>query len=97
MQPRVETAPVSCLAGRSERESIVQKLQGALPGLFRIFLLQGLRQLQKRFHPSSLAHYEVPEVRAQRRHEVQGVEPLCQYPVKCQQGFPVVACQEIID
>ncbi len=94
MEARIDSRPVARLALHSDAQGVVQKLKRALLRLSGVPLLQRLRQVEQGLQPRSLAHNQVPQVRAQREHKVQGVESLGEYLVKCQHRPGVVLAQE---
>ncbi len=96
VQPRIHTRAVPGLAGRRNRQSIVEELQRAFFRLFLIFLFKGLRELQKRIHRPALAHDQIPEMRTQGCYEMQGIEALGQNFIEREHRRSIIPGKEIL-
>ena len=94
MQTRIDRRLVAGLAGRGNGQRIVQELKRAASRLLLVAQPQGLGQLQQRGRASRLAHRQVPQVSAQGRHKMQGIETLGQHLVELQQRRGIILRQE---
>ena len=96
MKAGVDAGLVSGLAGRGNGQGVVQEFEAAAAGLLLIALYQGFRELQQGLQPAALGHDKIPQMGAQRAHEMQCIEALGKNIVKAQQRGLVVAGQKVI-
>ena len=94
MEAGIDRRTITGLALGGDAQRIIEEFQRTRGCLSGITLLERIRQVQQRPQPCRLADNQVPEVTAQRQHEMQGVEALVQDLVEGQQGGGVVLCQE---
>ena len=64
--------------------------------LFLIFLLEGIRELEKRLQSPALADDQITQMRRQCRNEMQCIETFCQYFVKGEKCRRIVPFEECI-
>ena len=96
MQAGIHGCLVAGLAGRSDAQGVEQELHAAAGGLLRVSLFQGIRQFQQRIQAAGTGHDQVPQMRGQRTHEMQGVEALGKDFVQNQESMGIVALQEVV-
>ena len=97
VEPGVHGGLVAGFAGGGDAEGVVQEAERAAAGLFAVALFQGIRKFQQGLQPGGPSDDEVPQVRTQRRDEMQGVETFPEHLVEGGEGGPVVAGEEVID
>ena len=96
METGIDRGLVAGLAGRCDRKRIVQELQGAPCRLFPVTLLEGFRLLEKSLTPGRPGNHQVPEMRAERRHEMQRVESLRKDAVEGHKRRPILPPEEVL-
>ena len=94
MQARVDAGLVARFALRRDGERVIEELQRTLLRLGAVTLLQRGRQVQQRVQARRFADQQVPEMRAQRQHEMQGVEAFRKDLVESQQSRRIIAGDE---
>ena len=94
MQTRIDRRLIAGLAGRGDGQRIVQELQRATTRLLLVTQPQRFRQFQQGCRARRLAHRQVPQVRTQGRHKMQGIETLGQHLVELQQRRGIILCQK---
>ena len=96
MQTLVCCSLVACLAGRSHRKGIIDKLHRALLRLLHIAPAQAVREVQKAFQSSGAAHQQVTQMFPYGRDEILRIEAFCKNLVQKQEGTLVVALQRCV-
>ena len=94
MQTRVYARLIAGLALRRDAQRIIEELQRTLLRLGAVTLLERSRKVQQSLQARRLADQQIPEMRAQRQHEMQGVETLREDLVESQQRRRVITCDE---
>ena len=97
MQPRIYAHAVSGFTLCRDIQTFIQELHGTPRSLLAIFLLQRIGQFKKCIQTGTAADYQVPEMPAQGRNEMQGVEAFGQDLIKLQESRGVVPGKEVVD
>ena len=96
MQAGIRGETVAGLALGRDTQGVVEPLHAAASALLLVARPQRIREVQQGLQAACAAHQEVPQVRAQRRHEMLRVEALGQDLVKGEQRRGIVPGQESI-
>ena len=96
MQPRIDAAPVAGLAGGRDGKRVINELYRAASGLLPVLRLKRIRSLKERIQPVGAGNRQIPQMAAEGRHEMKGIEAPGKYVREPQQGCSMVTPEKIV-